>query len=61
MRDCVLEAWEHQPDALRSPSDVRRLNQAIDEVLAYVAVLYARLRLFRDDRPRALPEPVAPH
>lgn len=61
MRDCVLEAWEHQPDALASPSEVRRLNQAIDEVIAYVAVLYARLRLFRDDRAREQPDLVPPH
>ena len=61
MRDCVLEAWERQPDALKSASEVRRLNQAVDEVIAYVAVLYARLRLFRDDRPREYTELVTPH
>jgi hypothetical protein len=61
MRDCILETWEHAPDALESPWELRALNQSIDEAIALVAVLYARLRLFRDDRSQEGPELVAPH
>jgi hypothetical protein len=61
LRDCILEVWEAQPEAVQSASEVRGVNQAIDEVVAYVAVLYARLRLFRDDRPREEGELVTPH
>jgi hypothetical protein len=61
MRDCLLEAWERQPDALESPSELRRMNQAIDEVIASVAVLYARMRLFRDDGAQEGTALVPPH
>ena len=53
LRDCLLEAWERQPHALDSPSELRLMNQAIDEAIAYTAVVYARMRLFGDADPTA--------
>jgi hypothetical protein len=50
LRDCLLETWERQSQALDSPGELRLMNQAIDEAIAYTAVLYARMRLFRDPR-----------
>jgi hypothetical protein len=50
LRDCLLETWERHPRALSSARELRLMNQAIDEAIAYTAVVYARIRLFSDRR-----------
>jgi hypothetical protein len=61
LRDCLLEAWERQPHSLSSPHELRLMNQAIDEAIAYTAVLYARMRLFSDSSSKADQQPRREH
>jgi hypothetical protein len=57
LRDCIHEAWERQPQRLGTPLELRRLNQAIDDVITFTAVYYARNRLFHDAGQTLPPSP----
>lgn len=48
LRDVLHEAWEQHPDALERPRELRMLNEALDDAIAFTAVFYARVRLFRE-------------
>jgi hypothetical protein len=41
LRECVLDAWEHEPDGI-VPADVRRMDAEIDHVIALCVVEYVR-------------------
>jgi RsbT co-antagonist protein rsbRD N-terminal domain len=47
LRDCLHEAWEREPERLENPIEIRLMNQALDDVIAFTAVYYARTRLFQ--------------
>jgi len=47
LRDCLHEAWEREPECLEGPFELRVMNQALDDVIAFTAVYYARARFFQ--------------
>ncbi len=49
LRDCLHEAWEREPEHLENPVEIRLMNQALDDMIAFTAVYYARTRLFRSE------------
>ena len=58
LRDCLHEAWEREPDTLENPVELRLMNQALDDVIAFTAVFYARTKLLHaDEQPIEHEEP----
>jgi hypothetical protein len=43
LRECLLEAWEAEPDGV-TPGEIRRMNAELDHVVALAVVEYARAR-----------------
>jgi hypothetical protein len=54
LRDCLLEAWERSGAQRVRPGEIRRMNQAIDDAIAFTAVVYAR-SVFKAGRDASAP------
>lgn len=59
LRDCLHELWEASPEGVTA-REIRLLNQALDDLIAFTAVFYARTRLFGEPA-EGVALPPAPH